>query len=389
MHLSTIPQPEVSRVIDRALVRRLQQQSCNPSVSVLLTTTPGSEIVTRDVIRLYRLLDEAHHQLRREPGVTEGQSQHIVGLLRRLAVVARRGPAARGLALLVSDVHAEAIHLPGCVEDRVVIDPTFATRDLVRALEVNPRYRLLVLAQRGARLFEGQPDLLEEIVADGFPVACLTPDPRKDRSTRFGRDRSDRRDAAIHAQLRSVDAALAARNASEPLPLLVSGVRRQLALFRATTTQAHTMVGQILGSHGRATPIQLAQMAKPEIQRHQRSRTDRAMSRLHKEGDRRRLANGIDRVWAAAADGRVALLCVEEGYVVPARVGVDGRHLHPIPYATPGSLDDAIDELVEMVSLVGGEVVLVEDGTLSAERRVAALLSCQRAHKSVDSDVLS
>jgi hypothetical protein len=374
MYPSTIV-PDAAPVIDGPLVRRLQEQNSAPSVSLLLTTTPGSALVTRDVIHLYQLLDQAHRQLGREPDVDDTQTARIIEFLRRLAFAARRGPATSGLALYASDVHAEAVHLPVSVQDRVVIDPTFATRDLVRALQAHPRYRLLVLAQRGARLFEGRRDRLKEVVTEAFPVIGQQADHRADRSHRFGRDRSDGRDAALRAQLRSIDAALAARYAGEPLPLVVSGVRRQLALFRAATTQKQTMIGQILGSHGRSTPVRLVELAKPHVRRFQQSCADRAMTRLRAGRDRGRLVEGIDEVWAAAAESRVGLLCVEESYVLAARVTDGGRQLEPIPDIRPGALDDAIDELLEMVSLDGGEVMLVQDGVLQAERRVAALLS--------------
>ena len=57
----------------------------------------------------------------------------------------------------------EGYRLTVPVEERTVVDPTFATRDLMRALAAHPPVRVLALAADGARLFLAAPDHLTEV----------------------------------------------------------------------------------------------------------------------------------------------------------------------------------------------------------------------------------
>jgi len=59
-------------------------------------------------------------------------------------------------------------------------------------LRANPRYRLLVLAEQGCRLYEGRFTGLSEVTTDGFPVASAPMAAGQARSHRLGRERSDR-----------------------------------------------------------------------------------------------------------------------------------------------------------------------------------------------------
>jgi hypothetical protein len=65
-----------------------------------------------------------------------------------------------GLALFASRDVATAVHLPFRPRARVVIDATFATRDLVFSLNRSPRYRVLVLTEKPARLFDATTNVL-------------------------------------------------------------------------------------------------------------------------------------------------------------------------------------------------------------------------------------
>jgi hypothetical protein len=68
----------------------------------------------------------------------------------------------------------------------------------------------------------------------------------------------------------------------------------------------------------------------------------------------------------------VELLVVEDDYHLAARVG--GQHLTPEPAATAGTIDDVVDELIEIVRRSGGETVMVPPGELAEHDRIAAVL---------------
>jgi hypothetical protein len=84
-------------------------------------------------------------------------------------------------------------------------------------------------------------------------------------------------------------------------------------------------------------------------------------------------AGGIDEVWDLANDGRVELLVVEDDYHLAARVA--GRHLEPATDVHDADvMDDAVDELIEIVRRAGGEAIMVAPGELAERGRLAAVL---------------
>lgn len=357
------PSSETIRSVDRTVVASLQRHRFYPSVSVLFTTTSGAVLATADVVRMHQLLREAESRVRAAAPAEEADA--IVEQLQRLAMTARRAPAGRAMGLFASRVHAQLVELPVTVEDRVVVDATFATRDLVRALRFVDRFRLLVLDMHGLRLLEGHAGRLEEVPLDPFPDVDTS--HRGDRSGLFGRDRSDVRDAVLHARIRSADLALAGRRVVEPLPVVVAAVERHLALFRARSAEAPTVVGEIVGSHRRTPASRLARLAAPVIEESHRRRSAMALARLNVGADKGRIVTGIDAVWRAASAGRVGLLCVEQNLTVP-------EFTHPRDRLSP-PIDDIVDELIELVTLTEGEVVMVDDGQLADRQGVAALVS--------------
>jgi hypothetical protein len=369
--------PVLATVVDRSLLFVLQRARGYPSVSVLLTTTPGPALSRGDVVRLRSLLARAERRLADE--LPAEAVETVTARLRHVAGAVRRAPAQRALALYASESHAVAVQLAVPVGDRVVVDPTFATRDLVRSWRATPRYRLLVLSSRAARLFEGRSTRLHDVTARDLPAPIVPTAKRRDRSHRFGREPSRRRDAVLRAHLKTVAVALTARHFDDPLPLVVAGGPRQLALFREVVDGAVPIAGEIRGNHERAPVAPLAARCLAPIERHRDEIARTALARLESVRDRARVAEGIDDVWGAAVEGRVALLCVEESFTLPARVLAGGRQLVPAgDVEHPDVLDDAVDELIELVAARGGETVLVGDGALAGRGRVAALVQDPR-----------
>ncbi|MGH9066202.1 MAG: hypothetical protein ACRD0J_01560, partial [Acidimicrobiales bacterium] len=281
-------------------------------------------------------------------------------------------PASPGLGLFVSDPLTMAVASPAPVGERVAIDPTFSLRELVQAVDRAPRYRVLVLAGARSRIFEGLGPTL-------WPAAAPSPQPdpapgarRRQRGHRFGVEMSALREVSRRRLMTSLDEALAGMAQKDPLPLVVVGSTREAALFQELSTQGPSVIGTVCGLHGRTNPARLLRLVQPVVNTYLREERDRALARLQEASEPRR-AGGIDAAWTLAHDGWVELLCVEEGFAYPARVegsclvaAVDPEH--------PEVLDDAVDETMAAVADRGGTTVVVADGALSAQGRIAALL---------------
>jgi hypothetical protein len=139
--------------MNSALLAELQRQSAYPSVTVLLNTLPGSVLTTAERARAGQLIDTAAERLRGD--VADGVATGIVARLRELLDEQSALAAGSALAICVSPTYAAAVKLGRSVTERVVVDETFATRDLVADLNRTAEYRLLTISERTVRSFIG------------------------------------------------------------------------------------------------------------------------------------------------------------------------------------------------------------------------------------------
>lgn len=344
-----------------------------PCVSVFLSTRPASRMSGDERSRLDSLLRQVRTRLHLE-GIESAEL--LRDRLEYAAAILREAPTDQGIALYASATMVEFRHLAVPVEDRQIVDPTFATRDLVRSLQASPDYLLLVLDSEDARLFRSQAGVLRESVDDVFPVMRETDAPRG-RGGRPGRRRGNRaarrgeRDREqLRAFLRRVDQALQADLAGAPLPIVVMAGERVLSDFLSVGTGPRNFIAMARNAGGRLDPRRLDRVVRPLLAEHLADLEAAARDTMAARMPGRGVLTGLEACWHAAQAERPELLLVEESFAVPARLSPDGMLLHAVTPAErelPGVIDDAVDDLAEVVIARGGQVRFVPDGSL-AER---------------------
>jgi len=353
-------------------VSLLQAIASYPAVSVIMSTTPAMRMLPVDAQRLLGMAREAEGRLAAEsiPGVRST----LLSPLADLVAEAAGGPATEAIAIFVSAGTREVVHLNVPVVDRVVVDPTFATRDLVRDLHRTPRHVVLALSQHEARLFEGVGDDLR-------PTSDLRPaSGRSFPRVAAGADAARRGRRSMHVQerrsfYRDVDRALGAYLRVNPAPLVIVGAERELAEFRGLSTNLARLAGCVEGSMVTASIADLVPRIRLVMQGYLRSRQQEALELLDQRISAKRAVSGMASAWLAAHAERPEMLAVEEGYFYPARVDPSGELLSPaVDVEHPDVIDDAVDELIEAVLRRGGWVALIEDGALAEHERVALTL---------------
>lgn len=355
-----LPMPTAEQIVLLQAIRGY------PALSVLLSTTPAPVMSPGDAMRLDRLVEGAVDRVRRhDPGPVGEQALAALALL---ADEARTCATDVGLALFASADESLAVSLPVAVQDRVVVDPTFATRDLVRALHRTPKHLVLVLNSGEARLFTGAGDTLRPVVGTIFPLYNV-------RARRPGSSRAGAQDADTAAFFRQVDAALGIRLRLQPAPLVLVGPNRALSGFRAVSKNLGRLAGTLEGNLATVPLSELVGRCKPVLERHLLSRQQEALELIDRRAGASRVVTGMASAWLAARRERPEMLAVEEGLFYPARLSDDGDLLLPATDVEhPDVIDDAVDELIELVLDRGGWVALVEDGRLADCERVALTL---------------
>src|SRR5215831_18861415 len=312
-------------MICRSELKRLQGRRDYPSLSLLAPTHRTHPENRKDRIVVKNLVAEGLGRLQ-----GEFKKREVAGLVQNLKRLVDRVDwehSLEGLALFASRHLATAVQLPFRPRARVVIDATFATRDLVYTLNRSPRYRVLVLTEKPARLFDATTNVLTEYTDRPFPLVHKGPGGASRLPGGQGINRSAVRDESHRQFFRKVDEALASIQKEDHLPLVVVSIDRYLAFYQEVTKDPDAIVGVVAGSHAEANPSTLGKLVWPIFKAGNTLKRTRALARLHEAVSLNRHASGIDQVWRAAYEKRCQALLVETGLHHRADVAPEGDRL--------------------------------------------------------------
>lgn len=345
--------PRKAFLMNQALLSELQSVRTYPCVTMLVNTTPGSPFSEVQGCTVREFAEQANQRLLAEPNdVANEVREHIMATLHDSIHSASQEPATEALALCVSPDYVASVRLGRTVSERLIIDDTFATRDVVADLQRTASFRVVSVSDRKCRVLVGDRSRLVEERNETWPIIRDEALPRSVWSAR-------------------VAEAMRAEHDRLVLPTVVAGVDRSV---RETLRGANfASIGAIPGNHDRTPWSDLHNMAWPLVTDWLRSDAARSKGRLTDAQSKKLFAGGLEEVWVLANEGRVELLVAEDSFAVAARI--DGLHLERMSDpALPGVTDDAVDDLIELVLARGGSVVIVPDGELADEQRIAAIL---------------
>ena len=220
-------------IVDQSQILELARRRGEPAVTILMPVAQPAAAHPEMHLRLRALVDRALDVTETWWGADAAEG--VATQLHHPDLQPDpRAEAAQGLAILVTPDDGQLLHLPFAVVEQVVVDRTFATRQLLDGIARNPRYRVLVLDGHHARMFQGEGQRLVEVRAHGFPVHVEPPHeqdtPQKDFPIHEEAEREEHR-----IVYRAVDDALDAACRVDPLPVVVTGAERELVLFEEIT----------------------------------------------------------------------------------------------------------------------------------------------------------
>lgn len=356
-------------MINRQELKQLQSLTSVPALSILLPTHRTSPDNKRDPILVKNLVNEATERLSEE--FSNRELAPLLNNLDKLVNEIDYPHTLDGLALFVSHDFAKLYYLPFSVPARVIIDQTFATRDLVYGMHRSLRYWVLLLSQASTRLLAGTAETLEEIQDKNFPMEMTGPGGTAPLPYHADSSYLDDRHRRFFQQ---VDSALTFYDDQEFLPLVVGGVDRQVSFFQEVTQYPQSITGVLSGNYDKASLPELTPHVWSAIQPFREIQRQEALQELEDGVNAQRVVSTIGEVWRLANEGRGKLLLVEKNYHIPAILTEDGNfQLVDEPSGTD-VMDDAVDEIIEVVLAKGGKVVMVDDGSLSAYQQIALIL---------------
>lgn len=356
-------------MITRQDLDRLQALVKIPALSILLPTHRTSPDNKQDPIRVKNLVDEATTRLGEE--FSGRELQPLLDRLEALVNDINYPHTLDGLALFVSHDFAERYYLPFTVPERVIIDQTFATRDLVYGMHREQRYWVLLLSQNSTRLLAGTGETLEEVEDANFPMQMTGPGATAPLPYSADSAYLDDRHRRFFQR---VDEALTAYNKGESLPLIVGGVDRQISFFREVSQVAAAIAGTLSGNFDKTPAHELTVPVWELVQSVRKAEQEAALQSLDKAMSAQSVVSTIGEVWRLAHEGRGKLLLIEKNYHVPAVLDEQGRFQQVEQPGGVDVMDDAVDEVIETVLAKGGRVAIVDDGALAIHQQIALTL---------------
>lgn len=357
--------------MNRIELKVLQTIRGYPSISILLPTHRTFPENKQDPIRVKNLVIEAGNRLLQE--FSKREAEPLLSRLQAIAEEVDYQYALDGLAIYVNRDFARKYYLPFTIKERVVIDETFATRDLVFALNRTYRYWVLSLSEQPTRLYEATRESLIEVTENGFPLTHQGPGGETALPGGPGVQKSAYRDERHRQFFRNIDAELTKVLKEDDLPVVLVGVDRYLSFYNEITQNKQNIVASLTGSHDKTSDHELGKLVWPLAKEAFAGIRQDALRKLDDAIGARRLASTVERVWMTALTGNTELLLVEEDFHYP---GIINEHQQIEAVNDPTILeatDDVVNEVIATVLAKGGKVVFVENGTFKHHNRIALI----------------
>jgi len=144
----------------------------------------------------------------------------------------------------------------------------------------------------------------------------------------------------------------------------VSGTERNQAAFTSITAYPGVIIGRVNGDHTATSLLDLGDIVWPVVKRAMASAGEKVERDLEAATRAHNIVFGIDAVVKSVDSGVGATLLVEDGYAIEPE---QSRSLID-------DCDNVVDLVIDKVLALRGNVILVEDGSLSMFQRIALIL---------------
>jgi len=345
-------------------VKNIREEAC---VSIIMNTHRTKPDNQKDNIELKNLVKETESRLLET--YDKRLVLSIIENIDKLVDTIDHNFNLESLVLFANANFAEFTRLPVEVENRVVIDFTFATRDLIRANHSESAYYVLVLSKQQARLIEAYSDKVVKEFKGDYPLtnSLYTTDKAK-QSTNKGQDN------LVEEFFNRVDKNVLASIKDRSLPLLLISDTRNFSHYQKIADKKEFIIGHINGNKDTETAQQIIVDAWEMMQSFVTEKNNSRIAELKKSIPQGKVINDFNEMWKAIQNGRGKTLFVKLGYFQP--VIFENNHIQLTDIDNQDQenyIDDIIDEMIEFNMAFGGDIVFVEGNDLDKFNDLALL----------------
>lgn len=336
-------------------LKNLKDVKTENCITLVMNTHRTKPDNLQDAILLKNLIKEAEDRVNTLENKQVAQS--IVQKLKGIENSIDHNYNLDSLVVFVNEHIAEFTRLPISVENRVILDNSFATRDLIRAMHSESNYYVLALSQQKVRLIEALNDKVVQEVGEPFPI-----ENDQFYTTNSGEQADAGRVRSLIAEFfNRVDKAVNNQRKDHPLPVLICTEEGNFHEYLKIVDDKNSILDARLNKNRLDEKDHaIVREAWEIVQDYIAKRNNERIAELEKAVGTGNFLSDMNDIWQALNQGRIKTLFIENGLYQPGIISENGVELvDDNRKHESGVTDDVYDELIEVNLSFGGEVVFL------------------------------
>jgi hypothetical protein len=347
----------------KTFLKNLATQKGEACVTITMQTHRTRPDNFQDPILLKNLIKETEQRLKLE--FPHDVVVDRINKLNKLAAEIDHDKNLNGLILAVGNETAEYLQLPIKVENRVVVNKSFATRALMRALQEQADYYVLVLSRQKARLIRAYADQVIEESGNPFPIENTD----LYETSRLKQSMANTSENLIEEFFNRVDKAVQPIWKENPAPIFLATEIRNFDHYLKVEDH-NAVVGQVNPTHDNEKAHQVILSSWPSVQQQIHLLNKERIGQLKDVSGNRKYVSNLNDIWLALQEGRGDTLFVKRGFHQPARI-VNNNVVITDEINGYMVIEDIVDEMIEANQNHGGSTVFVDEDDLAPFQGVA------------------
>ncbi len=265
----------------------------------------------------------------------------------------------KSIAIYVSPVFEKILYLDLEVEERIFVDDSFEIRDVINSKKEIREYLLLVFNEKQTKIYFSNKVEMQQVFSN----------------------RSEFRsniDGLIFTQeyLQHIDVTLDVIQRSFKAPLFILGNKKFIYQFKNITRHTSSIIDYVEHNVENISPGKLRKTISPLIHNWAYVKQESLKQQLTHASGANKVVSGIKKVFREAMRHHGQLLLVERNYKYPAGYNSSEELIAKAvqPYSQFSYIKDAVDDIIEKVLEVNGDVEFVDRELLKDHDHIALIL---------------
>jgi hypothetical protein len=379
-------------LLSKELLNELQLTDQAPCLSLYMPTHRSHPDNLQDPIRFKNLVKQMEESLLRKYSASEVE-KHLEPFELLTDDKDFWNHASEGLAILSADELFKRIRLPIAVEELVVVADSFHTKPLQKYLQSSENYHVLGLSLHDIRLFEGNRHSLIEVVSfPGVPktitealgeeltdkhttVASYGGSGGESSNMRHGHGGKKEETEKDAERFFRIVADAVAEHISKPTgwPLVLAALPEHHSLFQKLNKNPLVLPNGIMIDPSSVSTDKLATLAWEAFEPVYAIKLKNLAERFEQARANGKGSDDYKEVAVAAVEGRIDTLLVEADRIIAVRItNLITGNTQKKDMNNP-NVDDLLDDMGELVTKMGGHVMVLPAEKMPSEAGLAAI----------------